>query len=430
MRREITAATPAWGDSRDPPPQVWCLPAVGVPVSMLARPDGFGGTARDDLRCGTLVVRDGRAERLEPDPAATAPERIVLPRLAEAHVHLDKCHSVDRCRDVGGDLSAAAAAQAQDKAHWTVADLRARAGRGLAELVASGCGVVRSHVDWATGREHPEYPLAWDVLAELAEEMAGQNIVLQRAALTGIDEMADPVRAEGTARAIARTGGVLGSFLLHHAERRAGLRALFALADRYGLALDFHVDEGLDPGLDGLEMIADVAMETGFEGPVLCGHACSLASRDAADVARIADKLAAAGIAVAALPATNLYLQGRRTGTPDRRGLTQLHELAARGVDIVIGTDNVRDAFCPVGRHDPVHSLALAVLAGHLDPPFARHLPTITTTARRAMGLPPLHVDGADIADLLSFELSSLSDLVAGTATPVPLTRSPGDAHA
>ena len=96
----------------------------------------------------------------------------------------------------------------------------------------------------------------------------------------------------------------------------------------------------------------------------------------------------------------------------------------------MIGTDNVRDAFCPVGRHDPVHSLSLAVLAGHLDPPFAQHLPAITTTARRAMGLPPLHVDGADVSDLLSFEVSSLSDLIAGTAAPLPLTQSPGGVHA
>jgi diadenosine tetraphosphatase ApaH/serine/threonine PP2A family protein phosphatase len=55
------------------------------------------------------------------------------------------------------------------------------------------------------------------------------------------------------------------------------------------------VDEGLDPALDGLELIADVAEEMRFEGPVLCGHACSLASRGPDDVARIADKLAPEG---------------------------------------------------------------------------------------------------------------------------------------
>lgn len=406
------------------------IPGVGVPATHLARPALFGGALQGDLHCGTLLVLAGRIAGMEVEATLSRPTRIVLPGLVEAHVHLDKCHSVERCTDVGGDLEAAIAAQLRDKALWTEEDLGRRAGRGLSELVAAGCRVVRSHVDWATGPGHPSQPLAWGVLGELAAGLAGQGVALQRAALTGIDEMADAARAEAVARIVAASGDVLGSFLLHHADRRAGLRNLFAMADRFGLALDFHVDEGLDPALDGLELIADVAAEMGFEGPVLCGHACSLASRSAEDVARIGDKLAARGIAVAALPSTNLYLQGRRDGTPDRRGMTRLHELAARGVPIVIGTDNVRDAFCPVGRHDPLHSLSLAVLAGHLDPPFARHLDMITTDARAALGCAPLTVDGAAVSELLCAEVPSLSGLIAGAAPLVPLTDIIGVPHA
>jgi hypothetical protein len=123
---------------------------------------------------------------------------------------------------------------------------------------------------------------------------------------------------------------------------------------------------------------------------------------------------------VAALPATNLYLQGRNAGTPDRRGITRLHELTARGVEVVIGTDNVRDAFCPVGRHDPLHSLSLAVLAGHLDPPFGRHLRTITSARARRSDC-PLTVDGAAIGDLIWPSTSpSLSGLITGAPRLFP----------
>jgi cytosine deaminase len=407
------------------------LPGVGVPVALLSDPQRFGGIAQGDLRCGTLILRQGRVAGLADETGQTRPERIVLPRLTEAHVHLDKCHSVERCTDVGGDLGAASAAQMRDKALWTAEDLDRRARRGLAELKAAGCGVVRSHVDWTTAADAPEVPLAWDVFAALSEDAARDGILLQCAALTGIDDMSDPARAEAVARKVARDGGVLGSFLLGHRDRRKGLEVLFDCAERHGLPLDFHVDEGLDPALDGLELIADVALETRFSGPILCGHACSLASRCDEDVARIADKLALAGIAVAALPSTNLYLQGRRDGTPDRRGITRLHELAARGVEIVIGTDNVRDAFCPIGRHDPLHSLGLAVLAGHLDPPFGRHLPAITNSARRALGFDPLWIDGAADTDLLLCPVPSLSGVIAGDAPVFPLTEYPGfiDAH-
>jgi cytosine deaminase len=371
----------------DLPSDVTRLPDVGVPAELVSDAPAFGGTVVAGILCGTLVIRHGRAASLEPDPGLQRPKRIVLPGLVEAHVHLDKCHSIERCTDVGGDLDAAIAAQRRDKALWTRDDLAARAARGLAELIASGARVVRTHVDWGTAVGEPDRPLAWDVLDELASEAGAQGVIVQRAALTSIEEMTDPARAASVARVVAQGGGALGSFLLRQADREAGLRNVFALADRYGLALDFHVDEGLDPALDGLELIADVAADMRFEGRS-CVATPAASPRAMTTTWR--------GSPTSWRPAGSRWRRFRRRtctcragtrGTPDRRGITRLHELTARGVKTVIGTDNVRDAFCPVGRHDPVHSLALAVLAGHLDPPFGPHLRTVTSAARAALGL-------------------------------------------
>ena len=392
------------------------LPGILIPRALIADPGRFGGMPDADCLSGDLILRGGRAVALE--PTGRAASRIVLPRLTEPHVHLDKCHSIDRMLGVGGDLSAAIAAQSGDKVRWNTDDIRARAVRGLKELADAGCGAVRSHVDWPDDPDPEAVPLAWDVLGELA---AASGLQLQRAALTDISRLANPDYARRCADRLSRDGGVLGAFVFDQAERDAGLANAFREADRLGLALDFHVDEGLTPDLDGLERIADAALAARFEGPVLCGHACSLANLPGTDVARIGDKLARAGIAVAALPQTNLYLQGRRDGTPDRRGITRIHELRAAGVTVVLGTDNVRDAFCPIGRHDPLQSLALGVLSAHLDPPFGDHFPMITTGARAALGLEPLTVDGAAIGDLIMFDATTTSDLLSGTARPRPL---------
>lgn len=393
------------------------LAAVAVPEPLLSNPQTFGGRRQDGCRVGTLLMAGGRITGMRSDPAPA--RHIVLPRLTETHVHLDKCHTIERCADVGGDLTAAAAAQSKDRARWTRDDLETRMGRGLRELTHAGCGAIRTHIDWDASQDAA--PLAWDVACALAAEAAAQGVMLQAAALTGVDDMADAARAEPVARQVARDGGVLGSFVLHHPHRRDGIRTLFALADRFGLALDFHVDEGLDPALDGLDLIVETAREMRHEGPVLCGHACSLAARPDDDVSRLADGLVETGITVATLPTTNLYLQGRGAGTPAQRGLTRVHELIARGVDVVVGTDNVRDAFCPIGLHDPRHSLAVAVLAAHLDPPFADYLPMITTTAQRALGLPPVMVDTAPLDDLLIFDNADLSSLLTGGSAPLPL---------
>ena len=393
---------------------------IAVPRSLLADPDRFGGVPRGDCLVGDLVLQDGRAAGLVAR-GGDGPVRLVLPRLTECHVHLDKCHTVHRLPSVGGDLRAAIEAQSADKRNWTADDIAARAGRGIDELAAAGCGLVRSHVDW---REGAEPPLAWRVLDALR---ADAPLNLQLSALLSPGDIAEgPLDA--IARQVARSGGALGCFVFDQDGLDTALRLLFAAADRHGLPLDFHVDEGLEPGLDGLSRIARIALETGFDGPILCGHTCSLMNLEGDTLARRLDAVARAGICVATLPTTNLYLQDRDGGTPDRRGLTRVRELRAAGIPTLVGTDNVRDAFCPVGRHAPLAALSLAVLAAHLDPPLGDHLPMIATDAARALGAAPVFVDRAAARDLLVADVPTVPDLLAGGAGVRPLdTLTTGD---
>ncbi|WP_246039927.1 amidohydrolase family protein [Sulfitobacter sabulilitoris] len=389
---------------------------VLVPQSLAG--DGLGGDATGDCLRGDLHVRDGRVTRMTPS-AQTPRPRMVVPKLVEAHCHLDKCHSFHRLGPVGGDLRKAIETQAADRDNWTEDDLRARAGQGLQEAAMAGCSALRTHIDW---RDTASPPRAWSVVTELAQGMAGMTV--QCAALMGVDQMADATFCNAVARGIAPTGGVLGAFVLDHADRTAGLRNMFDAAARHGLPLDFHADEGLGD-FDGVEAIADMAIETDFAGPILCGHACGLMDKDTATLARVIDKLARAGIAVCALPTTNLYLQGRAHGTPDRRGLTRLRELQAGGVPIVLASDNVADAFCPVGRHDPMEALHLGVMGAHLDPPFGRWLPAVTTHAAAALGLRPVLVKGSSPRDLLLSTATTTADLVAGRGSLTPLHEGP-----
>ena len=384
-----------------------------VPDSVLSEPDRFGGDVRQGIRHGQPIVRDGRIVALNPPKGG--PARLVLPKLVEAHCHLDKCHTQYRLGPVGGDLPHAIAMQRDDKANWTEDDLRTRAARGLKEAHDAGCSLIRSHVDWG---DAADAPLAWSVLGELSQDHAG----LQRAALTGVLQWTDTAFAETVARQLAQDAGVLGAFVYDQPQLEAGLKAIFAMAQRFALPLDFHVDEGLGD-MNGLEAIADAAIATGYGGPILCGHAVSLMDRSKADLSRIIDKLLAARIHICALPTTNLYLQGRVDGTPDRRGITRLRELHAGGVPIVVGSDNVADAFCPTGAHDPMAALNLAVLAAHLDPPLDRWLASITTDAARALGARPVHVDTSPLDALSVYDVATLADVIAGRARPIPASK-------
>ncbi|HMO59278.1 MAG TPA: amidohydrolase family protein [Roseiflexaceae bacterium] len=395
---------------------------VRVPRTLLAEPAFDGITPTSDCLIGDLRFVAGRAvgffaPGMAPASAAEydLAQRLVLPRLVEAHCHLDKCHTVTRLAAVGGDLHAAIDAQRRDKAHWSADDIRRRAGRGLDELAHAGCGVVRTHIDWEIEQiTAGQLPTAWPVLGELAAEQAGR-LVLQRSALMPVELFADRAGAERAVRQIAdQPGAVLGVFVFNQPQKHSWLHLAFELAAAYGLPLDFHVDEGLSAGLDGLQTIAELAIQTRFTLPVLCGHACSLANLSGEPLQSTLEQVAAAGLGIVSLPTTNLYLQDRQAGTPQRRGITRLRELAAAGIPILIGSDNVADAFCPLGVHDPLASLATAALTAHLDPPYGRWLPAITSVARQMLGLPPIFVDQASIEDLLVADAGSTAELVAG----------------
>lgn len=393
---------------------------VKVPISLVTSADTFGGQRDQDCLRGDLVFVDRKVSHMQVTRRQRETPCMVLPKLTESHVHLDKCHTIHRMEGIGGDLPAAIAAQSADRSTWTADDIRQRATKGLDELVAAGCGLVRTHVDWGNGDDHTQHSLAWEVITQLASERS--DISLQVAPLTGIDDLADAQVADRIAKTVAAKSTVLGSFVYMQPNLLEGVQQTFRVADTFGLALDFHVDEGLDPNLNGLEAIADVALETRFQGPVLCGHACSLMNADAADFARIADKLARAQVSVVSLPSANLYLQGRNEGTPDRRGITRINELQKAGVNVLIGTDNVRDAFCPLGQHNPLNSLGLAAISAHLDPPFGAYLPMITTSAEIALGLPPTPINNAHQSQLNLYECTNTADLLADRPAPRELS--------
>ena len=92
------------------------------------------------------------------------------------------------------------------------------------------------------------------------------------------------------------------------------------------------------------------------------------------------------GVAVVALPTTNLWLQdSQHDRTPRMRGLAPVHELRTAGVSVVFGADNVADPFCPLGSYDAIEVLRMASVAAQFEP--AGWLDTITSGPARALGL-------------------------------------------
>ena len=383
---------------------------VAVPLSLIRAPSAFQGVVMDDCVFGDLHIRNGRIAGMSRPTANSTMSGIVIPRLTEPHVHLDKCFTISRITSAVDSFAAALTAQKNDKVNWTRSDIQMRAEKAMQELVTNGCGVARTHVDWTHGDAAYQAPFTWDTIGEIAQTYK-YDIDLQLCALVSANDMVDYDQAKTIAAQIAKTKGALGLFVLDHADRTPAIENAFRVATEFGLSLDFHVDEGLHAGLDGLDIIAQTALNMGYQGPVLCGHACSLMNYQGEALDRLLDKLAQTSITIAAMPTTNLYLQGRNGGTPDRRGITRVHELITAGVSVICGTDNVADAFYPIGKFDPLLTLTHMVSATHLTPPFGRYLPMITTKAQEALGKEVIYLDNACSDQLNYYPANGLYEL-------------------
>jgi cytosine/creatinine deaminase len=181
-----------------------------------------------------------------------------------------------------------------------------------------------------------------------------------------------------------------------------------------GVSVDFHVDETMDPTTNTLAEIARAVIETGFSAPVVVGHCCSVSAMDEAAANRTLDLVAKAGLHVVSLPMCNLYLQDRHANrTPRRRGITLVHEMRARGINVSFASDNTRDPFYAYGDLDMLEVLREATRIGHLDHSAPDWVQSVLANPARACGMPAPSLAPGAPADLVIFKARSWTELFA-----------------
>ncbi|MBS0340033.1 MAG: amidohydrolase family protein [Proteobacteria bacterium] len=348
------------------------LEAVRIPQRLRAFP--AQGAEVFDVTIDACVVKSI-------EPSQQAARGTLLSGLVDAHAHIDKNFTVREVGAAEGDLFAAIGRAAAHRAGWTADALRVRMTRALDDAWRSGTRALRTHLDWRDAS--PPISLA---VFEALREAWRDRVELQFVALTPLDLFADAEAGVRVASTVKRAVGVLGAFIYRNEGIVHKLERVFDLAQDHGLALDFHVDEGLDAQATGLRTIAQLAIARRFTGRVTCGHACSLSVQDDAAAQDTLSLCAQAGIHLVALPTTNLYLQGAWDRTPLQRGITRIREAASLGVRTSLATDNVQDAFYPYGSYDLIETFGLGVQMAHLAPAFD-WLDAVTVSPARALGL-------------------------------------------
>ncbi len=348
----------------------------------------------------------------------------ILPGLVEAHTHLDKAFTLARMGTVEPGLLGAIAAMHVDRAAWTPHDVHARAAKAMQWAFEAGVVRLRTHCDWW---EPDAVPIAWGTLRALADEWAGR-IALDRAALIPLDLFSTRAQARTLAQRVAESGAgaKLGGFIHSTNWNPQALVNLLESAEAFGLDIDLHIDEELNAAACGLAQLArhlaHGLSELRFSGHVVCGHACALAAQPLDVALATLDAVARAPITLVALPITNLLLQDAQTGrTPRERGLTLIKEARARGIPVMIASDNVQDPFCPVGSFDPLEAFAAGVLAGQLAAPFDDWTDSICRAEWLSRGPAALPLQLGSPADVVIFNAAEVHGFPSRTAERVVL---------
>ena len=335
---------------------------------------------------------------------------LLLPGLVEPHLHLDTVFSGNR-----GGAGAPGLDGAVD--HWLAAralidgaDVHDRAERAVALAARRGVTAMRAHVDVGAGIELRGLEALLALRDEWRSVIDIELVAMGDLALTGTEGTRGRAWLEAAVEAGADVVG--GAPALDPDPERC-VDYLLAVASGASRPVDLHVDETLDPASPVLDAFVRAVVDGGFAPRATASHCASLAMRAEQDQHTTAAAVAAAGIAVIALPATNLYLLGRDFRTARPRGMTALEPLAQAGVVVAAGADNVRDAFNPVGTPDPLRTAELLVIAGQISPEAA--LRAVTSNARSALGLPEVELRPGSPADLVAVPGSTLEEALSET---------------
>ena len=359
-----------------------------------------------------LVVTDlslDAGKIVESGGAAVDMKRAILfPCFIDMHTHLDKGHIWGRAPNPDGTFAGALNTVMQDRqARWSAEDVHTRMEFALRCAFAHGTRAMRTHLDSIP----PQDDVSWGVFDDLRAEWS-DRIALQASCLLGVDAIDLNGSFRHTADLVAKAGGVLGMVTYPVEDLSQRLRTFFKIADELGLHVDLHVDETMDPNVETLRLIAETILDMGFEAPVTVGHCCSLSAQDEARALSTLDLVARAGINVVSLPMCNLYLQDRHVGrTPRARGITLVHEMKARGINVSFASDNTRDPFYAFGDLDMLEVMREATRIGHLDHADLDWPAAFFTNPAQACGFDKPSLQPGAPADLIVFKARSWTEL-------------------
>ena len=270
--------------------------------------------------------------------------RLACGGLIETHIHLDKSRIMDRTPPETVRKISPMKQVAALKNGFTVADVRARAGRTLTECILHGATRMRTQVEVDPAIGLRGFEGVQSLIAEYRWAIDIEICVFPQDGLTnypGTDEL--------LVEALKRGARAVGGAPRYDTDHAAQIRRIFELGREFDVDIDIHLDVGDTPEAMDIHLVCELTEQYRRGGRVAVGHMAKLSTMPPSEVAALARRLADTGVAVTVLPLTDLFVMGRDQDHNVRRGVADANFLVEHGVNCSLSTNNVLNPVTPYG---------------------------------------------------------------------------------
>jgi cytosine/creatinine deaminase len=380
-----------------------------------ARLVGYGETTFD------IGVANGKIAEIAPTISSDAPHenadgRLVTPGFVDTHIHLDKSCILDRCTLSEGTLQEAIAQVAAAKSGFTEDDIYARGRRTLEKAIVQGTMRMRTHVE-----VDPRVGLkGFNAVRRLKRDYAWA-IDLEICVFPQEGLLNDPGTDELLIAACEQGADLIGGCPYTDTNPHGHIARIFDIARHFDLDIDFHLDFDLDASWMDLHEVCRQTEAHRYGGRVAVGHVTKISALPSAQVSSLAQRLADAGVAVTALPSTDLFLMGRTHDHNVPRGVTPVHTLMQHGVTCSLATNNVLNPFTPFGDCSLIRMANLYANIAQAGAPhqLAACLDLVTRQPARLMNLENYGVAVGNPADLVLLDCRDPAMAIAEISYPL-----------